>query len=111
MGRTSGADADAGRVGQPADDARSRPRPGSLDGGCEADARRGGGGVQGGEGQRREGPRHAERTVVSVLYSLPHALPAQLWPRGRSGAVTLDLGPATFDLGKGPLLRTKDAKV
>ena len=35
LGPTAGPDADARRVRQPADDARPRPRPGSLDGGRE----------------------------------------------------------------------------
>ena len=44
---------DGRRVGEPADDAGPRPRPGPVDGRCEADARRRPRGLSGRAGERR----------------------------------------------------------
>ena len=68
------------RVGEPADDAGPRARPGPLDAGREADARRRPRRVprREDEGRRRAGC--AQRSALHVVHELPPALPAELRP-------------------------------
>ena len=74
VGRAAGQGAGGRRIGEPADDAGPRARPGSLDGRREADARRGPRGVPRRQGEGRRRARRAQRSALHVVHELSSAL-------------------------------------